>query len=86
MSTKAFMKMLMAVWGSFACRAPSSLRMRISLRRHDLLGEERWPISKEKGQEPLPQWTFIWFSLHRNIGKAHQSLSGSKDQTINNIQ
>ena len=60
--------------------------MRISLPRHDLLGEERWPISKEKGQEPFPQWAFIGFNLHRNTGKAHQSLSGCKDQTIDNIQ
>ena len=43
-------------------------------------------LSKEKDQEPFPQWAFIGFSLHRNTGKAHQSLSGSKDQTIGNIQ
>ena len=43
-------------------------------------------LSKEKGQEPVPQWAFIGFSLHRNTGKAHQSLSGSNDQTIDNIQ
>ena len=43
-------------------------------------------LSKEKGQEPVPQWAFIGFNLHRNTGKAHQSFSGSKDQTINNIQ
>ena len=43
-------------------------------------------LSKEKGQEPVPQWAFIGFNLHRNTGKAHQSLSGSKDQTINNKQ
>ena len=42
--------------------------------------------SKEKGQEPFPQWAFIGFNLHRNTGKAHQSLSGSKDQIIDNIQ
>ena len=42
-------------------------------------------LSKEKGQEPFPQWAFIGFNLHRNIGKAHQSLSVSKDQTIDNI-
>ena len=45
-------------------------------------------LSKEKGLEPFPQWAFIGFNLHRNIGhicKA-QSLSGSKDQTIDNIQ
>ena len=43
-------------------------------------------LSKEKGQEPFPQWAFIMFNLHRNTGKVHQSLSGSKDQTIDNIQ
>ena len=41
-------------------------------------------LSEEKGQEPVPQWAFTGFSLHRNTGKAHQSLSGSKDQTIDN--
>ena len=54
--------------------------MRISLPRHDLLGQE----TKEKGQEPVPQWAFIGFNLHRNTGKVHQSLSGSKDQRIDN--
>ena len=43
-------------------------------------------LSKEKDQEPFPQWAFIGFSLHRNTGKAHQSLSGSKDQTIDNYK
>ena len=43
-------------------------------------------LSKEKGQEPVPQWAFIGFNLHRNTGKSHQSLSGSKDQTIDNKQ
>ena len=43
-------------------------------------------LSKEKGQEPVPQWAFIGFNLHRNTGKAHQSLAGSKDQTIDNKQ
>ena len=44
-------------------------------------------LSKEKGQELVPQWAFIGFNLHRNTGhKAHQSLSGSNDQTIDNIQ
>ena len=43
-------------------------------------------LSKEKGQEPILHWAFIGFNLHRNTGKAHQSLSGSKDQTIDNIQ
>ena len=43
-------------------------------------------LSKEKGLEPVPQWAFIGFNLHRNTGKAHQSLSSSSDQTIHNIQ
>ena len=46
-------------------------------------------LSKEKDQEPFPQWAFIGFSLHRNTGsihKAHQSLSGRNDQIIDNIQ
>ena len=43
-------------------------------------------LSKQKGQEPFPQWALIGFNLHRNTGKARQSLSGSKDQTIDNIQ
>ena len=43
-------------------------------------------LSKERDQEPFPQWDFIGFNLYRNTGKAHQSLSGSKDQTIDNIQ
>ena len=35
---------------------------RISLPRHDLLGEERWLLlSKEKGPEPFPLWAFIRF-------------------------
>ena len=46
-------------------------------------------VSKEKGLEPVPQWAFIGFNLHRNIGhicKAHHSLSGRNDQMIDNIQ
>ena len=45
-------------------------------------------LSKEKGQEPVPQWAFIGFNLHRNTGLLcqAQSLSISDDQTIDNIQ
>ena len=43
-------------------------------------------LSKEKGQEPVPQRAFTGLNLHRNTGKVHQSLSGSKDQTIDNKQ
>ena len=41
-------------------------------------------LSKEKGHEPFPQWAFIGFT--RNTSTVHQSLSGSKDQTIGNKQ
>ena len=43
-------------------------------------------LSKEKSQEPFPQRAFIGLNLHKNTGKAHQSLSDSKDQTIDKIQ
>ena len=46
-------------------------------------------LSKQKGQEPVSKWAFIGFDLHRNTGsihEAHQPLSGSKDQTIDNRQ
>ena len=46
-------------------------------------------LKREKDLDPIPQWAFIGFNLHRNTGrmhKAHQSLSGSNDQTIDNIQ
>ena len=42
-------------------------------------------LPKEKGQEPFAPWAFIRSILHGNTGKAHQSLSGSKGQTIDNI-
>ena len=43
-------------------------------------------LSKNQGQEPFPQWAFLGFNLNRNTGEEHQSLSGSKDQTIDNKQ
>ena len=49
-------------------------------------GEKVANLPKEKGQEPFPQWDFIGYNLHRNVGKAHQSLSGNKGQTIHNLQ
>ena len=51
------------------------------------LGRKGGPSLKGEGpREPFPQWAFIGFSLRRNTGKAHQSLSGSEDQTIDNKQ
>ena len=46
-------------------------------------------LSKEKDQEPIPQWAFTGFNLDRKtsgICKARQSLSGRNDQIIDNIQ
>ena len=43
-------------------------------------------LSEEKGLEPVPQWAFIGFNLPRNTGSKDQLLSGTKDQTIDNIQ
>ena len=45
-------------------------------------------LSKEKGLEPVPQWTFIEFNLHMNTGHISkaQPLTDSNDQTIDNIQ
>ena len=46
-------------------------------------------LSKEKGQEPFPQWPFIGFNLHKNTGCiriAHQLLSGRNNEIIDNIQ
>ena len=47
-------------------------------------------LSKEKDQEPFPQWAFIGFNLHRSTGHIYickaQSLSGRNDQVIDNIQ
>ena len=43
-------------------------------------------LSKKKVQEPFPQQAFTEFNLHWNTSKAHQSLSGNKDQTVDNKQ
>ena len=66
-------------------------RMRISLPRPDLLGVERLAsLSEEKTLQPLSQWAFIEFSLHRNAGhiyvKLINHLTGSNDQEIDNTQ
>ena len=46
-------------------------------------------VKERAGPCPLPGQAFIGFNLHRNTGcirKAHQSLSGINDQTIDNTQ
>ena len=74
-------------WGGAPpAESPCLPWMRISLPRHDLLGEERLLISQRRRARSLFLMGFYWVNLHRNTDKAHQSLSGSNDQTIDNIQ
>ena len=65
------------------------LWMRISLPRQDLLGEERWPISQRRRSGNLFLSGLLLGLICigiQGIRKAHQSLSGSNDQGIDNIQ
>ena len=72
--------------GGSARRAPpSTTEENKSAKTWSAWGGEMADLSKEKGQEPFPPWAFIRFILHRNTDNAHQSLSGSKGQTIDNI-
>ena len=74
-------------WGGSTHRAsPATKDENKSTKTWSAWGGKVADLSKEKGQEPFPEWAFIGFNLHRNTGKAHQSLSGSKDQTIDNKQ
>ena len=76
------------VCGGSTCRALTlaTTDEKKSIKTWSAWGGKVANLSKEKDQEPVLQWAFIGFKLHRNICKAHQSLSGSKDQTIDNIQ
>ena len=65
---------------------PSAADENKSTKTWSAWGGEVANLSKEKGPEPFPQWAFTGFNLHQNTDKAHQSLSGSKDQTIDNKQ
>ena len=75
-------------WGGSAHRSlpPAATNDNKSTKTWSAWGGKVADLSKEKGQEPFPQWAFIGFKLHRNTGEDHQSLSGSKDQTIENKQ
>ena len=65
---------------------PSTMDENKSTKTRSAWGGKVADLSKEKGPKPFSPWAFIRFILHRNTGKAHQSLSGSKDQIINNRQ
>ena len=68
---------------------PSAMNENKSTKTRSAWGGKVADLSNEKGFEPVPQWTFIGFKLHRNTGhihKVHQSLSVSNDQTIDNTQ
>ena len=65
---------------------------RISLRTHDLPGEERLTrLSEEKGLEHLFQWAFIEFSLHRDASQRKEvwfteSISGIRGSFLSQGQ
>ena len=67
-----------------------SIQMKKNLLTHDLLGEERWPNSQRRRTRSLFLNGLLLglfaYEYRVYICKAHQSLSGSKDQTIDNIQ
>ena len=72
-----------------AHRAPAIMDENKSTKTQSAWGGKLADLSKEKSQEPVLPWAFIGFNLHRNTGyirKSHQSLSGSNDQTTDNIQ
>ena len=72
------------MWGGSARRAPlAATDENKSTKTRSAEGGKVADLSKEKVQDPVPQWAFIGFNLHRNAGEAHQSFSGSKDQTKN---
>ena len=53
------------------------------------LGRKGGQSLKGEGPGSFSSMGFYWVYLHRNtrhIWKAHQSLSGSNDQTVDNIQ
>ena len=77
--------LLQKVGGSFTAEPPSTTDENKSTKTYSAWGGEVADLSKEKGREPFPPWTFIRFILHRNTGKVHQSFSGSKGQIIDNI-
>ena len=63
-SNSAAENIVLQCGGALPARPPWPPRMRISLPRHDLLGEERWPgcfSQGEKGPEPLSPGAFIRF-------------------------
>ena len=78
------------MWGSSTCRDAPPPQIRISLSRQDLFGEERWPISQRRRARSLflngLLLGLIYIGIQGVILKAHQSLSGSNDQTVDNIQ
>ena len=80
------------VGGSARRPRPQLPQMRISLPRHDLLGEETWPVSQRRRARSLflkyRAYVCVYICVCVCIqihSRAHQSLSGSNDQTIKRI-
>ena len=78
----------LVIGGSSTHRAcpPSAMDKNKSTKTWSAWGGKVANLSKEKGLETVPQRAFIGSNVHRNTSKAHRSLSGSNDQTIDNIQ
>ena len=47
---------------------PSAVDKNKSTKTWSAWGGKVAELSKERGQEPVPQWAFIGFNLHRNEG------------------
>ena len=76
------------LWGGFIQESsPRLLRMRRSLPRHDLLEEERWPISQRRRTKSLFLNGLLLGSTCTGIQvKLINHCQVSKDQTIDNKQ
>ena len=72
---------LSVTWSTILARSPvgglcpqsltSTMDENKSTKTWSAWGREVSNLSKEKGQEPFPPWSFIRFILHKNTGKAH---------------
>ena len=76
-------------WGGDSGESGLHPQVRISLPRHDLLGEERWLISQRRARSLFLSgllFGLICIGIQRVYIHKAQSLSGHNDQTTDNIQ
>ena len=62
---------LPCLWGTSARRTSQLSWMRINLPRHDLLGEERWPVSQRRKVLNIYVPAFLLTSAHTEIHSMH---------------